>query len=216
MMKVKGWDQMKKLSLHALMLAGTCTAFAAPIAARAESGIGLSDHNVVRDIRGNVVKNTYNNCVRTRWLEGKDICGTPVAPRQVAQQRAYAPAPAPAPILAAVQQSRAFLVFFDFDKSKLTKDALGIIRSAQNDAAKQNSRAVYDIIGHSDRSGPDAYNMRLSERRARSVSAELQHLGVPSKDIRVNFRGEREPLVQTQDGVKEPQKIGRASCRERV
>ncbi|MBL0319609.1 MAG: OmpA family protein [Alphaproteobacteria bacterium] len=191
---------MKKQMLHALMLTGTCIALTAPIAA--EAG-GSDSQKVVRDTGGHVVRNTFNNCVRTKWVEGRDICGAPApvaVPRQVVQQpRTYAAAPQ-----APIEQSRAFLIFFDFDKAKLTKDALAIIQSA-SDASKSARRAIFDITGHADRSGPDAYNLKLSQRRANAVSAELQHMGVPKENIRVDFKGEREPLVPTNDGVKEPQ-----------
>ena len=50
-----------------------------------------------------------------------------------------------------------------------------------------------------------ANNMRLSMRRAQSVKNELMRLGVPEKDIVMVAKGETEPLVQTNDGVREPQ-----------
>ena len=37
------------------------------------------------------------------------------------------------------------------------------------------------------------------------MKAELVKLGIPAKLIDVKFKGEREPLVQTPDGVREPQ-----------
>ena len=47
--------------------------------------------------------------------------------------------------------------------------------------------------------------MGLSERRAETVAKELEKLGIPEKEIVVHWKGESEPLVQTGDGVKEPQ-----------
>jgi outer membrane protein OmpA-like peptidoglycan-associated protein/opacity protein-like surface antigen len=117
-----------------------------------------------------------------------------------------APAPAPAPMaekpMPPVQNN--YLVFFDWDKSTLTQQARDIIRTAA-DAAKKKSPVRIRATGHTDRSGPDRYNMRLSLRRANAVKAELVRLGIPASDIAVVGKGETEPLVQTADGVREPQ-----------
>jgi outer membrane protein OmpA-like peptidoglycan-associated protein len=62
-----------------------------------------------------------------------------------------------------------------------------------------------DITGHADRSGSARYNDRLSRRRANAVKRGLISNGVPEKDIIIYAHGEREPLVPTRDGVREPQ-----------
>ena len=59
--------------------------------------------------------------------------------------------------------------------------------------------------GHTDKSGPDDYNMALSLRRANTVKNALVSEGVPATAIAVVGRGETQPLVQTADGVREPQ-----------
>ncbi len=56
--------------------------------------------------------------------------------------------------------------------------------------------------GHADRSGPDSYNQRLSQRRAEAVREVLIREGVPAGEIEIFARGESEPLVQTPDGVR--------------
>ncbi len=61
------------------------------------------------------------------------------------------------------------------------------------------------MTGHTDTVGSDAYNMRLSRRRAEAVSAELQAQGVPSSEIEIVAKGKRDLLVPTGDGVREPQ-----------
>jgi outer membrane protein OmpA-like peptidoglycan-associated protein len=47
--------------------------------------------------------------------------------------------------------------------------------------------------------------MGLSMRRAQSVLAELVRRGIPEGQIAVFAKGERDPLVPTPDGVREPQ-----------
>ena len=75
--------------------------------------------------------------------------------------------------------------------------------------AAEASRVVavtrIDVTGHADRAGSARYNDRLSRRRANSVKQGLIANGVPEKDIIIYARGEREPLVPTRDGVREPQ-----------
>ena len=110
------------------------------------------------------------------------------------------PAPEPEPVVIA----RSYLVFFDWDSSVLSSDALDILAQA---AANAQLGGVSSIVatGHADRSGPDSYNLKLSKRRAEAVQAELQRLGVPSTEITIDWKGERNPLVPTDDGVREPQ-----------
>jgi outer membrane protein OmpA-like peptidoglycan-associated protein len=108
----------------------------------------------------------------------------------------------PAPAMAGAPDT--YLVFFDWDKSNLTPEALGIIRTAAANA-KKTGTAKIEVTGHADRSGQPDYNMRLSKRRADAVKGELVKQGVPAANITVYAKGETEPLVPTPDGVREPQ-----------
>lgn len=64
--------------------------------------------------------------------------------------------------------------------------------------------AEITVIGHTDRVGSVADNDALSKERARSVKALIQSAGVDATSIEAAGRGEREPLVETADGVAEP------------
>jgi len=99
---------------------------------------------------------------------------------------------------------RSYLVFFDFDSSRLTPEARQIVASAATDALKGESTRI-DVTGHTDRSGTDAYNQALSVRRAETVRRELVTDGVADNLIVVRGVGESDPLVPTADGVREPQ-----------
>lgn len=118
------------------------------------------------------------------------------APQMAAKPEEPKPAPPP--------MARSYLVFFDWNKADLTAEAQKIVATAAANAKSGNVSRI-QATGHADRSGPDAYNMRLSMRRAQSVKNELMRLGVPEKDIVLVAKGETEPLVQTNDGVREPQ-----------
>ena len=60
------------------------------------------------------------------------------------------------------------------------------------------------VIGHTDRAGSPRFNDRLSLQRAERVRGELVKLGIPGARIQAAGRGEREPLVLTDDGITEP------------
>lgn len=129
--------------------------------------------------------------------------GAPPAPVRAAQPAA-APAPAPAPAPSASPLVRSFLVFFDFNRSDITEDARKVINQAADNAKKAGSTTRINLTGHADRSGSAQYNLRLSQRRADAVKAELVKLGIPAGDISTVAKGEGDPLVPTADGVREP------------
>jgi hypothetical protein len=113
--------------------------------------------------------------------------------------------PPPPPVRAApVAAARTYLVFFDWDRADLTDRARQIIGEAATNARTANVTRI-EVQGHADRSGDAAYNMRLSQRRADAVAAELVRRGVARTAITTQAFGETRPLVPTADGVREPQ-----------
>ena len=110
------------------------------------------------------------------------------------------PPPPPPPVAAPTS----FMVFFDWDRSNLSQQAVQTIGQAAA-TFKSRGSARITATGHTDTSGPESYNMALSLRRANSVKAELVRQGVPADAIAVVGRGEAQPLVATGDGVREPQ-----------
>jgi len=114
---------------------------------------------------------------------------------------AYTPPPAVAPAPAV---AKSYLVFFDFNKSDLTPQAQTVVdQAARNVGTEKVTRLT--VTGHTDTVGSDAYNMRLSRRRAESVAAQLEKDGIPSSGIAIIAKGKRDLLVPTADGVREPQ-----------
>jgi OOP family OmpA-OmpF porin len=109
-------------------------------------------------------------------------------------------APPPAPAVAAPS----YMVFFDWDRSNLSAQALSTIKQAAN-TYKTKGNARITATGHTDTSGPENYNMALSLRRANAVKDALVREGVPATAIAVIGRGEQGLLVPTADGVREPQ-----------
>jgi hypothetical protein len=110
------------------------------------------------------------------------------------------PPPPPPPVAAPTS----FMVFFDWDRSNLSQQAVQTIGQAAA-TFKSRGSARITATGHTDTSGPESYNMALSLRRANSVKNELVRQGVPADAIAVVGKGESSPLVATGDGVREPQ-----------
>ena len=118
----------------------------------------------------------------------------------------FAPPPAPPPPAPAprVETARTYLVFFDWDRADLTDRARQIIaEAAQATTRVQVTRIM--VSGYTDTSGTARYNQGLSVRRAQNVAAELVRQGVPRNAITAQGFGETNPLVQTGNGVREPQ-----------
>jgi OOP family OmpA-OmpF porin len=109
-----------------------------------------------------------------------------------------------APMPVADMGAKTFLVFFDWDKYNLTARSEGIV----HDAAAYSTHSQYtriDVDGNADTSGTPAYNQGLSERRARTVAAELVRDGVPQSAISMHAYGDTKLLVPTGPNTREPQ-----------
>ncbi|MFA6279819.1 MAG: outer membrane beta-barrel protein [Bdellovibrionales bacterium] len=133
-------------------------------------------------------------------------------PKAKAEPMAETPAPAPAPVVASSKATppvvapvpQSYMVFFDFDKSVLTPEALRIIASAAEDY-KKGGYVRLVVTGHTDTMGTAKYNQKLSERRAAAVKAEFIRLGVPAEGLMASGAGKGNLLVPTADHVREAQ-----------
>lgn len=108
------------------------------------------------------------------------------------------PAPAPAPV-AAVPQT--YIVFFAFDRSDISPVAAQVLDRAIADYRATGSTRIV-VQGHTDRSGSDKYNQKLSERRAANVASYLGGHGIAAGNISQEAFGESRPRVPTADGIR--------------
>ncbi len=111
---------------------------------------------------------------------------------------APAAAPAPAPAAAAVPTSEKVSfsadAFFDFDKAVLKPEG----KAKLEDLVSKLQGTDIEVIvatGHTDWTGSDAYNMKLSMRRAKAVKAFLVSKGIPEARVFAEGKGERQPVA---------------------
>ena len=124
----------------------------------------------------------------------------PSAPAAAPAPRA-APSPVPAPGAAPAKPAAAkpekvttaSAVNFDFDRYVIRPDARGRLDDMVGKLRNVNLEVII-AVGHADRIGGDAYNMKLSVRRADSVKAYLVSKGVAASRVYTEGKGERQPV----------------------
>lgn len=96
-----------------------------------------------------------------------------------------------------IARSGIFKFYFDFDKSDIRADAEASLKIACDlikEVQSQTTKFSVKIEGHADQRGTDAYNLALSDRRAKSVYNYLvQICGIDKKYLRTFAFGERQP-----------------------
>jgi OOP family OmpA-OmpF porin len=115
---------------------------------------------------------------------------------------APAPAPAPAPVAEPAPEAPVAEVVrveldvkFDFDKAVVKTNSYGDIKNLA-DFMKQYPQTTTVVEGHTDSVGPDAYNQKLSERRANAVKQVLTNqYGVESNRVQSVGYGESRPVA---------------------
>ena len=108
------------------------------------------------------------------------------------------------PALAAVPARPArFELYFETATDQLTEESKAeLVRMLEE--LKRRPAPDIVVIGHTDRVGQLEENDNLSLMRAERVKADFIVQGLPAERIRAWGRGEREPIIATEDGVDEP------------
>ena len=128
--------------------------------------------------------------------------GAVEAPAAAAPAPVAAPAPAPAPAPVAAQKvTYAADAFFDFDKSVLKPEGKAKLDDLVSKIKGINLEVVV-AVGHTDSIGTNAYNQKLSVRRAESVKAYLVSKGIEKNRIYTEGKGETQPIAsnKTKEG----------------
>ena len=163
----------------------------------------------LEDASGAAVKDGQGACVVTSGRNlpecnpaPKAVPAAPSAPAQPAAPAKPAAPASPAPSAtapaapASVRQAVVIQAdaLFDFDKSVLRPDG----RKSIDDAVAKLSGVDLELViatGHTDSVGSDAYNQRLSERRAAAVKEYLVSKGIPASKITTIGKGESQPVA---------------------
>jgi OOP family OmpA-OmpF porin len=148
-----------------------------------------------RSASGDVWKNASGDCWRNAsWTPATAApgCGAPAAAVEVK---------AAAPVAAASKVTYAADAFFDFDKA-VVKPAGKAKLDDLIAKVKGINLEVIIAVGHTDSVGSDAYNQKLSVRRAEAVKAYLVSKGIEKNRIYTEGKGEKQPVAsnKTKEG----------------
>jgi len=147
-----------------------------------------------RNASGEVWKNASGDC----W---RDANWTPATAAPGCDGAVAAPKAAAAPVAAASKVTYAADAFFDFDKS-VVKPAGKAKLDDLVAKVKGINLEVIIAVGHTDSIGSDAYNQKLSVRRAEAVKAYLVSKGIEKNRIYTEGKGEKQPVAdnKTKEG----------------
>lgn len=191
---------MKKLNKVAIMIAVATVAGSAFAAGSIDNWRNGTSEQVWKN-------GTNELCWRDAyWTPATAAPGCDGAVAEVAQQQKQSEAqpvtpPAPRAPVEVEKAKYSADAFFDFDKSVLKPQG----RAELDDLAakiKHINLEVVIAVGHTDSIGSDAYNQRLSVRRAEAVKAYLVSKGIERSRIYTEGKGKKQPIAdnRTKEG----------------
>ncbi len=201
---------MKKLNKVAMMFAVAALATAAGAQTRVTAANGGPTIDNWQNGTGELVwKNGTNElCWRdANWTPATAAAGCDgalVPPAAVAPTPPGVVPPPPAaqpPAVAASKVTFAADAFFDFDKSVLKPEGRAKLTDLVEKIRGVNLEVII-AVGHTDSIGSDAYNQRLSVRRAEAVKAFLVSKGIERNRVYTEGKGEKQPVAdnRTKEG----------------
>lgn len=164
---------MRSTSSKFTRLLATSALLLATAACASDAGVPCTSDNrdVVRDANGKIVHSTNGNCVRTQWMNDYDACKGERTFKRVEKT-----------------------VFFDFNRSVLTPKAKTELNVLANSLKANQSVQSIKVIGYADRIGSNAYNEKLSQKRAEAVRNYLVTKGYANASAtEVRWMGKNEP-----------------------
>ncbi len=181
-----------------LAIAAAAALLAVSTASHAQKADPAKGSGYVVGAEQNVVKSGFGLCWRTGFFTpamaiagcDDDLLPKPApAPAPVA-----APPPPPPPAPTSEKVTFAAEALFDFDKSVVKPEG----RARLDDLVGKIKGITLEVViavGHTDAIGTDAYNQRLSVRRAEAVKAYLVSKGIPANRIYTEGKGKRQPVA---------------------
>lgn len=203
--------------LAACATGGTGTVGAPTPQARADQSgyvVGGQGDNIVLTNPFSDVNNPAGLCWRGAFWDPSNaqkgcdedlIPKPPPPPAAVIVPPAPVPAPAPVPVappkVVSEKVTYAADAFYDFDKATLKPEGKAKLDELAA-KIKDFTLEVVIAVGHTDSVGSDAYNQKLSLRRAESVKAYLVSKGIEANRVYTEGKGKKQPLAdnKTADG----------------
>jgi OOP family OmpA-OmpF porin len=174
------------------------------------AGIGFTavaqERVYVIDARDVVAKSGTGLCWRTGyWTPAAAAadkagceCDKDLLPKETCEPKAAAPAAPAAPVAgpkpAGEKVTVAADALFDFNKAVLRPEGQAKLDELVSKAAAIKLEVIL-AVGHTDRIGGDAYNQKLSEKRAAAVKEYLVAKGIEANRVYTEGKGETQPVT---------------------
>lgn len=193
---------MKVSTRLAVLLAAVGVSFASGVFAQSKDAY-------IQDGRGVIARNSNfgdprigNLCWRTGyWTPAQaifecdpDLVKVAVAPPPPPPPAATPTPPPPPPAIVNKKITYAADAFFDFDKAVLKPEAKAKLDDLVSKLSGINLEVII-AVGHTDGIGSDAYNNKLSVRRAESVKAYLVSKGIEPNRVYTEGKGKKQPVA---------------------
>lgn len=192
-----------KILVKLVIAASAVVAFSASAQTVTDINARTPHSAYVQDARGVIARDPFGLCWRTGYwtpadsdaVVGCDGVVAKVAPVAVAAAAPVAPVKV-APVAPTSEKvTFAADAFFDFDKAVLKPEA----KTKLDDMAaklKGINLEVVIAVGHTDSVGSDAYNQKLSIKRAEAVKAYLvSNGGIEASRVYTEGKGEKQPVA---------------------
>lgn len=189
-----------KFSITRSAVAGACVL--SLLAVSPVFAAGTDAHDNVISHGGDTVRSTSGACVRTKWQKQSDPCAVKLPePKVVA---APAPPPPPAPKVALEQRT----VYFDFNKTALTAEAVEKLDNLVSIVKQSQAIRQVTVLGYADEIGTASYNLALSQKRAAMVEQYLaSRISIPTNVLMVNGKGATDSKTDCPKTLKRQERI---------
>ncbi len=193
-------NKLTAIGLSAIMSASVAGVAYAQSESTESMMVDFGDATGYANAHGSYIK-TADGCLKTpRWNEDEAREPCDAVP---------APPPPPEPAIVRANTTIEADALFDFDKSDIKPEADVAIKELVKELAGAAEIIGITATGHTDSIGAEAYNQGLSERRAASVKAAMEGLGVNPGLITASGMGESSPIASndTREGRAENRRV---------
>jgi outer membrane protein OmpA-like peptidoglycan-associated protein len=164
--------------------------------------VSVAQAGRLTDSTGSAVTNSFGDCWNATGGSDKTMesCGDVVAKPEPKATLEVVATPTAVTVTGKAMQkvTIAAAMLFAFDSAELSDDAKAVIdERIQTLRGKAKLTSAMRIEGHTDSTGPEAYNLELSQRRAQAVADYIvsQSYNITAADIEVAGMGESDPAA---------------------